>query len=669
MSLTLLVAVLLVGSPTLPSPGGRVPHGDSAAALRQAVAFKGVQLSPDGQRLAWVESVQGPEGQLAGVGLIRVVNLAKAPAGAMAASAASRVTAGKGPPADEGQLAWSPDSTRLAFVSDAGSGQAQIYVAGEGGTGAPRAITQVKGGVAEPRWSHDGARIAFLFTEGVTDAHGPLMTAPRETGVIQEELRAQRIAVVDAAGGNLRTVSPADLHVYELDWSPDGSTFAAIGAHGPGDQSWWTAGLYLIPSAGGEARLLRQPKLQLARPRWSPDGSKIAFIEGLMSDEDLVGGDLLTIAPGGGEPRNHTAGRRSSVGIAEWAGPGELILAEWRSGESGAASLQTGSGAIRDLFRQREHLGYEPYFLAVSLARDGTAAAAVSTFERGVEIFTGPIRQRQAWTQRTQVNARVQAPYTARSLTWKSDGQEVQGWLLEPVPAAQTKSALVVMVHGGPSFSHQPGLNPIAWQLAAAGYRVLLPNPRGSFGQGESFVRANVRDFGGGDLRDILKGVDAAVEAAPIDQGRIGLYGWSYGGFMAMWAHTQTDRFKAYVSGAGITNWQSYYGTNRIDTWMIPFFGASVYDDLAAYRRCSGIEQIKKAKAPMLLLHGERDSEVPLTQSYEHWHALKALGVETQLVVFPDEGHVPQKPAHKLDIERRTVGWFDKHLAPPAEAN
>ncbi len=190
---------------------------------------------------------------------------------------------------------------------------------------------------------------------------------------------------------------------------------------------------------------------------------------------------------------------------------------------------------------------------------------------------------------------------------------------------------------------------------------MLLPNPRGSYGQGEDFTRGNVKDFGYGDLRDILAGIDAAAGAAPIDPARVGIYGWSYGGYMAMWAVTQTQRFRAAVAGAGIANWQSYYGQNRIDQWMIPYFGATVYDDPWIYARSSPITFIKAVRTPTLVLQGERDAEVPAPQAYEFWHALRAQGTETRLVIYPDEGH-RLGPANALDRMRRTVDWLSSHL-------
>ena len=198
--------------------------------------------------------------------------------------------------------------------------------------------------------------------------------------------------------------------------------------------------------------------------------------------------------------------------------------------------------------------------------------------------------------------------------------------------------------------------------LSSRGYYVVLPNPRGSYGQGEEFTRANVKDFGGGDLRDILAGVDAAIVKYPIDPARLGVTGWSYGGYMTMWTVTQTNRFGGAVAGAGIANWQSYYGQNLIDQWMIPFFGASVYDDPDVYRKSSPIEYIKKVKTPTLVVVGERDAECPTPQSYEFWHALRTLGIPTQLVVHPGEGHLYLKPENQIDRLDRTVAWFDKYL-------
>jgi dipeptidyl aminopeptidase/acylaminoacyl peptidase len=227
---------------------------------------------------------------------------------------------------------------------------------------------------------------------------------------------------------------------------------------------------------------------------------------------------------------------------------------------------------------------------------------------------------------------------------------------------------MIVEVHGGPAaaavsrwgggFGHSVAI------FSALGYFVLQPNPRGSFGQGEEFTQANRKDFGYGDLRDILAGVDAVEAQYPVDPNRVGLTGWSYGGFMTMFAVTQTQRFKAAVAGAGISDWLSYYGENSIDQWMIPYFGASVYNDPAVYAKSSAIDFIKQAQTPTLVLVGDRDGECPAPQSYEFWHALRDRHVPTQLVVYPNEGHGFVDPAHRLDVMERAAEWFQRYMPP-----
>ena len=254
----------------------------------------------------------------------------------------------------------------------------------------------------------------------------------------------------------------------------------------------------------------------------------------------------------------------------------------------------------------------------------------------------------------------------AKSFHWENEGFEVQGWLIYPKDFdVSRKYPMVVVVHGGPGAGVQsswPGPHYYSMALPAKGYFVFRPNPRGSFGNGEAFTQANVRDFGYGDWQDILAGVDEVLRSVPVDPRRLGLTGWSYGGYLTMWGVTQTDRFRAAVAGAGIANWSSYYGENQIDQWMIPFFGKSVYDDPEVYARSAPLTYIKNVKTPTLILVGDSDGECPTPQSYEFWHALKTLGVETELVVYDHEGHIFVKPEHERDVIERAGAWFDTHL-------
>jgi dipeptidyl aminopeptidase/acylaminoacyl peptidase len=649
------VILLLLAGPSYPQQSRPSVDG-ILRSLSQLVEFRSLDISPDGKRLAWVEKVRGKDGPLPDRSMIVV-------AGIGAKYKLTRKISVSVPGAsDEHEPVWSPDGEQLAFLSDAKKRhQAQLYVA-HLKSGRLRQLTDLKGTLADPRWSPDGRRLAFRFIEGV-EAKGPLDAAPRDTGVVQETIHESRIMTIDLATGRLRPISPPELFVYEYDWSPDGSKFAAVAAPGSGDDNWWVAELFTFSTESGQATLLLKPKMQLAEPRWSPDGKSIAFVGGLMSDEDVVGGDVFIISAQGGEPRNLTPKAKASVSSLYWLTPDAITVAEYVGGSSGIAAVSPSNGEIRALWTGPERIGATGLHVSLALARDGKTSAVVrESFQRPAEVYAGPIG---SWSQVSHANSGIEPAWgQVREVRWRNEGFEEQGWLISPPDVdPQRRYPMVVHVHGGPASATLPRFYPLWGVLASQGYFVFLPNPRGSYGQGESYTSANVRDFGYGDLRDILAGIDAAEREAPIDPQRLGIFGWSYGGFMAMWAVTQTERFHAAVAGAGIANWQSYYGQNRIDQWMLPYFGASVYDDPAAYAHSSPITFIKKVRTPTLILQGERDAEVPAPQAYEFWHALKTLGVETQLVIYPDEGHRFAKPEHRRDLMRRIVGWFDQLLS------
>jgi dipeptidyl aminopeptidase/acylaminoacyl peptidase len=660
--------------------------------------------------------------ELSGAG--KAGNAASAASAAPTAAPAPR-RIGAGAESCAKEPTWSPDGKKLAFLSDGSPGPTPApraprrHAAPRGGSGRTAAagggpaaqsqdgcaqlqlwvadlasgrvveLTHLEGQISAPAWSPDGSSLAFLHIAGRTAAAGPTHAVPRDRGVVGETPEEQRLAVLELATGRLRDLSPPDLFVYEYDWSPDGAAFAAVAAQGSGDDNWWIARLYRFDRASGAATTLLQPSFQIADPHWSPDGSRIAFIGGLMSDQGVTGGDVYAIPAAGGAARDLTPGLAASAASLSWTAGGELLAFEIVDGAAGLAKIDPSGRPATELWRQAAAFGGTGDEPGLSLSRDGrTAAAIVSSFQQPPEIWAGPAAGQGpsstatgapadlGWRQLTHRNAGLHPSWgEARSLHWPSDAppagsgaQTVQGWLLAPTAEDDRRSAppparhpLVVLVHGGPASSSKPGWPRVAGVLASQGFYVLMPNPRGSYGQGEEFTRGNVKDFGYGDLRDVLGGIDAAAAAAPIDPERTGIYGWSYGGYMTMWAVTQTRRFRAAVAGAGIVDWQSYYGQNRIDQWMIPYFGASVYDDPWVYARSSPISFIKAVRTPTLVLQGERDAEVPAPQAYEFWHALKTLGVETRLVIYPDEGH-HLGPADSLDVMQRTVDWFRTHL-------
>jgi dipeptidyl aminopeptidase/acylaminoacyl peptidase len=618
-------------------------------AIEQVHSFRGAAISPDGARVAWVKRIRSRDG----ADVLSAIDIAD-----LASASPRRLTAASDARAHrEHSVAWSPDGRQLAFLSDAArEKQLQIYVAPASG-GPARRLTGLAGQVGHPKWSPDGRAIAFLFIEGSAQEPGVLVAYKPDAGVVEEKIEEQRIAVVDVASGRVRTVSPANLYVYDYDWSPDGRSFCAEAAEGSGTNNYWIAQLYTVRADSGLTRSVWKPPLQIAGPRFSPDGKTIAVIHGIMSDEGSTGGDIYAVPSDGGEPKNLTPNLKASAIALTWRPSGEILFTEHVDGNFGLASLDSGSGRIMTLWN-----GPRAIASFTAARRGGNSAAVIQSFGEPPEVWAGPIG---SWKPLTKENA-GQTPFwgEARSLHWESGGTRVQGWLLPPRTVEPGRRyPMVVGVHGGPSSASTPAW-PTRWNavLPSQGYFLFLPNPRGSYGQGEAFTQGNVKDFGHGDFDDIVKGVDEVLKAAPVDPGRIGIAGWSYGGYMTMWAVTQTNRFKAAVAGAGIVNWQSYYGQNRIDRWMVPFFGASVYDDPEVYVRSSPITHIRNVKTPTLVLHGDRDSEVPTPQGYEFWHALKTLGVPTALVIYENEGHAIYRREHQRDIERRIVGWFDQYM-------
>ena len=642
-------------------------------ALNSVHTFSEVALSPDGKRVVYGTVVTGKRGGAdVDVSSLWIVN-------ARDGSGAVRLTACPGAVCDEHGAAWSPDGAHIAFVTTDAKEQLQIATADASGNGVTT-ITNAQGPLDTPRWSPDGKRIAFLYSKGAPKTPGPLNPLSRDAGVLSESFFEQRLAIIQAQGGEPTLLSPADLNVYEYDWAPDGKSFAVTAAHGSGDDNWWIAELDVLDANSGAVQVLLKPKLQMASPRWSGNGSRIAFIGGLMSDETITGGDIYVIAAAGGTPIDVTPGLAASVHTLTWNGSDSHIVAtEFAAGDEVLATIDVDAKTQHETWRGPQMIwansvmGFTPGDAGISLSKNAAYSAVIrQSYTSPPEVETGPPGK---WKPITRLNADVRSiTGKATNVFWKSDDFNVQGMLIAPPSIEPGKRyPLVVEVHGGPAYAHYP-LFPASQEsfdaaLASRGYYVFKPNPRGSYGQGEAFTRANVKDFGYGDMRDVLAGLDAVEKTAPIDPERIGITGWSYGGYMTMWALTQTDRFKAAVAGAGLSNWQSYYGTNNIDTWMLPYFGSSVYDDPKVYERSSPMTFIKNVHTPTLIVGGDRDAEVPITQSYEYWNALRRLNVKTEFVVYPDEGHVFFKRADQADVMSRLVAWFDTYLKPGSAQN
>lgn len=644
-----------------------------------------VAVAPDGKRIAWTEGGRGG-GEIV---VAPIDNL----------DATQSVTAAAKPDqrCREGAPIWEPDSKALAFLSDCATPEVQedLYLSRLDGKPARR-ITALKGYVHEAAFSPDGKQIAFLYVEGATRPAGALAAMKPWSGVIGEDnVEVQRVAVARVDGSEPAAplqITPDELHVYEFDWRPDSNGLAYIAAEPPGENNWWIAKLY-TQSLEGKPKAILAPAdvtgplhgLQIAVPRWSPDGRAIAFIGGLMSDQGSTGGDVWIVNAEGGAPRDITAGRPTSSAWMTWQDNEYLFVSELAGGNCQLIRYRLRGDRVSPgsevtfgspIFSIPGSVGDGRLELSLSATADRSLFVfRASTFEHPMEIYgakpgTVMTSGLEGVMQLSHINDGVEPAWgKAVSLSWKSDAFRVQGWLLLPKDYDPAKKyPLIVEVHGGPAAAVMArwgaggGLSPAAF--SALGYFVLQPNPRGSFGQGEAFTQANRKDFGYGDLRDILKGVDTVEAKYPIDANRVGITGWSYGGFMTMFGVTQTQRFKAAVAGAGLSDWKSYYGENSIDQWMIPYFGASVYDDPAVYAKSSAINYIKNVHTPTLVVVGDRDGECPAPQSFEFWHALRDEHVPTQLVVYPNEGHGFVNPAHRLDVMVRAVEWFARYMPP-----
>ena len=623
----------------------------AAAALQPAAVvlhkYEGLSLTSDGKTMATVESSGPLNSQMPAHGVVTVRNLA----GAIQTQIDPCVTC------RYSDATWSPDGKSLAFLAaDTKAGIVTLYLAEGGKT---RILTSVTGVADRPRWAPDGKSIALQVVVGAHKQVGATQAGARQVGEIglSSGTDEQRIGIVDIATGGLKLITPEDTWVYEYDWTPDGTGFVATAAKGDGDNNWWTAKLEAFGLDGSE-RVIAAPKMQMNFPRVAPDGKSVLFIGGLMSDFGSVGGDIYSVPLAGGELVNLTPGYKgtfNSLAITKTDVVASVIL----GGETGIARLEGGKVTVLSHGEVSTAAGDA----RIAISGDGTVAAGVvEGFTTAQQIQAGPLG---AMTAVTHDNDELKLAYTTKSVTWQHDGFDVQGWLMIPAGVDPNKTyPMVTIVHGGPAAAVTPRFTAqgSAVELLDAGYYVFQPNPRGSYGQGEAFTRANIRDFGGADLGDIMSGIDAVEKVAPIDEARLGIMGGSYGGFMTMWTVTHSHRFKAAAAGAGIANWSSYYGENGIDQWMIPFFGASFYDDPAIYDKLSPIRTIKDATTPTFIYVGERDVECPAPQSMEFWHGLKAVGVDTSLVIYDGEGHGIRAPEHTKDLSDRTAAWFAKYL-------
>ena len=563
-------------------------------------------------------------------------------------------------PGETGSLPrFSPDGSQLAFASDRGhEGRLSLWVD-------DRELGEIPGSVEAIHWSPDGSHLLVLAADlGADRAGAESGTKISEAGAEAQDPKVfrpaqfwRRLWLVDASLGDTRDVTPDGVNVFEVGWA--GGKAAAVCTDEPSESAWYDAWVGLIDLDARSVERVHTPKWQLQAPRISP-GGQVAVVEGFSSDRGTLTGTVHVVGRGPIAPELHAT-------WIEFADEDTLWVAGWRGAGSFAGQLSLdGSGSYEELAGGDLTLGprYSP---ALAVSADGSrAAAAYESADEPPEVVLWEDGERRTLTG---LNAEV-APRLAnldwRAYRWSSsDGLEIEGLLALPRGAGNGPLPLVVFVHGGPTgcwpWTFAPGYG-LVQLLAAAGYATLLPNVRGSVGWGPDFAEANLGDMGGGDFQDILTGIDALVRDGIVDDARVAITGGSYGGFMACWAVTQTDRFAASLPMAVVTDWVSFHSTTNIGQFDRLYLQADPYDAHGDYTRRSPVYHAHKSKTPTLIFHGEDDLCTPLSQAVEFHNALVAAGCETELVVYPREGHGWTERGHQIDSWNRMRDWLARHV-------
>jgi dipeptidyl aminopeptidase/acylaminoacyl peptidase len=567
---------------------------------------------------------------------------------------------------------WSPDGRWLAFVSErdeADWGHPQLYLMPAMG-GSPHRLCLMPNGVSGPAWSPDGDRLAFLSLEGEEPS-----TEPK----VDEGLRHQRLWTIRPESDTPEPVTAPDLTVWSYAWSPDGAQLAVYYSTSPGETAWYRGQIGVVPATGGAVRQVTQLTRQAAALAWARDGQQLYYVSGEWSDRPLIGGDIYVLPLNDEEPRNLTPSAELSVSWVHELPDGRLLYAAWEGLTNAVGLLHLTTGERVPLARDY-YLGDGswPRLSATSDGRRCTATHADETHP--LEVWLGEIggtesEAQLAWRRLTRLNAPAEetlaiVPSQRISYTG-ADNWRIEG-LFTPPMGGRTGAPppLVVWVHGGPTSAFretylQPGrLDAVLLTqlLANAGFATLRVNPRGGMGRGVAFADAVLGDPGGKDLEDVLRGVDYIVEQGWADGERVAIGGWSYGGFLTAWAVTQTPRFKAAVVGAGICDFHSFHAQSNIPDWDMRVLAADPLVEPEAYRARSAITFAQRVTTPTLVLHGEQDPSVPVSQAYACYRALRECGVPAELAVYPREGHGVRECEHLRDIWARLIRWFERYV-------
>jgi len=573
---------------------------------------------------------------------------------------------------------WSPDGTKLAFLSDREeSGKFQIYLLARDG-GEALQLTNFKdiGEILQLEWSRAGDKIAFLMYD--PESEEDRKRSEKSGGVVEFERNHKfaRIHILDVSTKAVEWRSKGDYHIWEFAWSPDEKSFAAVIADEPYEWSWHISSLAIIPADSPQKpRIIYTPRpRQIARVLWAPDGKSLYFISAIWSDRGLIAGDLYRISTLGEQrPTNLTNDALGSVHYFHWFSEDELIILAVNWAKTKFTLMDVSTGRFVDLYEGEIGLSdiFQPKF---SISRkDGKRSISVvrEDLYSPQEVWIAEIdlsRNNIDWKQMSEFNKVLKEKYSsikANLIEWESfDALKIQGFLYLPPGVenkAQARVPLIVNEHGGPSMGYGYRFAMESRYFASHGYAVLLPNPRGSAGRGVKFLEMNRGNIDGDDFKGIMSGVDYCESRGWTDPNSEFVYGGSYGGYLVAWTVTHTNRFNAAVMDFGIPNLLSCHGTEWNTYWEVFGFDIDPYKQRDLFEKKSPIYYVENVKTPTLIIHGKEDPCVPISQGHEFFRALKELGVETQFVIYPREGHGWVEKKHKVDSWERHLAWFEKH--------
>jgi dipeptidyl aminopeptidase/acylaminoacyl peptidase len=583
-----------------------------------------------------------------------------------------RFTSGK----NDGSPQWSPDGQMIAFISTRGTGEAarpQVYLISPFG-GEAEKLTDSKTGVGSFVWSPDSKRIAYVAQRPLTDAEEKKQKDKDDVQVVDANFRFSHLWAIDVIGTASGSERAKAVEIVKNDWvvsdpqfSPDGKRVSFTVNPTPKADDGQMSDIYIANADGsGSPRKLHENEGPDNAARWSPDGKWIAFASRPAKKGLLGFANLYIISAEGGAARLVAPNHDAPAPTVTWSRDGStLYFSETHRTTSQIFSVPSAGGEVKMISSGDAILGGVSFAPSVD-----KIAFTRSDLQRPADVYVSSLSNFNP-TKLTDHNPQINDIALGRGevIRWKSkDGMEIEGVLVYPVGyEAGKRYPTIANIHGGPSgvwtqaFPGTHGNYAHIW--AGKGWAVFLPNVRGSSGYGEKFLMANYRDWGGGDYWDIQTGLDELVKRGIADPDRMGQTGWSYGGYMTAWTLTQTNRFKAVMVGAGLTNMFSMYSTNDLQRTLEGYFGAEPWDDLEAYwTKASAMAHIKKAKTPTLILHGANDLRVPVGQAQELYMGLKKNDVPAQLVFFPREGHGLQEPRHQLDKMKREYAHFSKHV-------